>query len=82
MTDLDLARILVERLNALIADPAARGDIQRLFEQRVPMASDHKSIQCTGDKFGTLGFLNGIAGGGYIQAVYSGDDLLRFRLTP
>lgn len=70
MTDSELADAVIERLNALIQDPAVRADVGKLVEERVPVGertAAHPSIQVqqniVGDNvLGFLGLLNGLIG--------------------
>jgi hypothetical protein len=70
MNDSELADAIVERLNALVRDPAVRADVGRLIEERVPVGeatAAHPSIQVQesaagGSVLGFLGLLNGLIG--------------------
>ena len=70
MTDAELADALIERLNAIIQDPAIRADVCKLIEERVlvgEMTAAHPSVQVQknaagDDVLGFLGLLNGAVG--------------------
>lgn len=84
--DVDLAREIVERLNALVSDEATRVAVQSLISERVRVddafAESHPTIQCSGDsELGFLGLLNGIIGArqngwGFVAAEFDDNERL------
>ncbi len=65
LTDANLAKEVISRLNTLIARPAIRKDIETLLNVRVqasPETCEHPTIQVHHDMLGFMGLLNGIIG--------------------
>jgi hypothetical protein len=89
-SDEALADALIARLNAIIANPAVRADVERLLFTRAPCSLatlEHASIQARGSDgqapgtLAFLGLLNGVVGtrsngSGHIAAVLTADGHL------
>jgi len=74
----EFAQFLVDRLNALCQDPSIRKDIQSVLESRIPACNatnDHPELITMQDgKFGALGLINGILGGGWLITAHYSDE--------